>query len=401
MILNDPELEYLIGSNQNDLSFYDKAELNAFYKCADNCTNPPVCQNGGFVKQVDGVCSCECVDGLTGTDCSQLNTSRGCGGTFNLLTSESAFIDMIGYKRDLSCTWLIKGPEKTKIQVFINSIELPFSTYGNCYHFIEIRDYLSGAKGKQICGNSGGETFTKKNIGPTNVMILRFDSALYNAVRPGKGFTLTATATPSEAERCLLFNYALADNDIGGPYTTTLKVRILSDIFTPDMIFATNSGNKWTSAEMDLPAVNGMKIQFVGSYGIQRMVLDNIRITPLLCYICNENSCLNGVCFPHSSSTYSCKCNAGWSGNKCDINLCANVDCNQGKCEALSETETRCICDAGWYGEFCDINPCEQIDCNKGFCEVVSMFEARCVYLALVSSGNHDNDEQIGILVVQ
>lgn len=32
----------------------------------------------------------------------------GCGGTFNLLTSESAFIDMIGYKRDLSCTWLIK-----------------------------------------------------------------------------------------------------------------------------------------------------------------------------------------------------------------------------------------------------------------------------------------------------
>lgn len=49
----------------------------------------------------------------------------------------------------------------------------------------------------RICGNSGGETFTKKNIGPTNVMIVRFDSALYNAVRPGKGFTLTATATPS------------------------------------------------------------------------------------------------------------------------------------------------------------------------------------------------------------
>lgn len=49
----------------------------------------------------------------------------------------------------------------------------------------------------RICGNSGGETFTKKNISPTNVMILRFDSALYNAVRPGKGFTLTATAAPS------------------------------------------------------------------------------------------------------------------------------------------------------------------------------------------------------------
>lgn len=49
----------------------------------------------------------------------------------------------------------------------------------------------------RICGHSGGETFTKKNIGPTNVMIVRFDSALYDAVRPGKGFTLTATAAPS------------------------------------------------------------------------------------------------------------------------------------------------------------------------------------------------------------
>lgn len=33
MILNDPDFEYLIGSNQNELSFYDKAEVNAFYKC--------------------------------------------------------------------------------------------------------------------------------------------------------------------------------------------------------------------------------------------------------------------------------------------------------------------------------------------------------------------------------
>lgn len=32
----------------------------------------------------------------------------GCGGIFNLLISELVFIDMIGYKRDLSCIWLIK-----------------------------------------------------------------------------------------------------------------------------------------------------------------------------------------------------------------------------------------------------------------------------------------------------
>lgn len=33
MILNDFDLEYLIGLNQNDFLFYDKVELNVFYKC--------------------------------------------------------------------------------------------------------------------------------------------------------------------------------------------------------------------------------------------------------------------------------------------------------------------------------------------------------------------------------
>lgn len=47
----------------------------AYY--SDDCVNPPVCQNEGFVKQVRGVCSCECVDGLIGPDCRQVNTSVG------------------------------------------------------------------------------------------------------------------------------------------------------------------------------------------------------------------------------------------------------------------------------------------------------------------------------------
>lgn len=42
---------------------------------SDDCTNPPVCQNEGFVKQVNGECSCQCVEGLTGPDCTQLDTS--------------------------------------------------------------------------------------------------------------------------------------------------------------------------------------------------------------------------------------------------------------------------------------------------------------------------------------
>lgn len=43
---------------------------------------------------------------------------------------------------------LKQGPAKTKIQVYINSVGLPTSIENNCYHYIEIRDYLPGAKGK-------------------------------------------------------------------------------------------------------------------------------------------------------------------------------------------------------------------------------------------------------------
>nr|XP_034322366.1 delta-like protein 4 [Crassostrea gigas] len=98
-------------------------------------------------------------------------------------------------------------------------------------------------------------------------------------------------------------------------------------------------------------------------------------------YICTDKSCLNGVCFPLSSSTYTCDCYDGWSGDKCDTYVCANVECNQGRCEALSEIETRCVCDSGWHGQFCDIstNPCEYMPCKHGVCEVMSLTEAQCV----------------------
>lgn len=43
---------------------------------------------------------------------------------------------------------LQKGPYKTKIRVSIDSLDLPTSDMGNCYHYLEIRDYLTGAPGK-------------------------------------------------------------------------------------------------------------------------------------------------------------------------------------------------------------------------------------------------------------
>eukprot|EP00105_Crassostrea_gigas_P035382 XP_019919530.1 PREDICTED: neurogenic locus notch homolog protein 1 [Crassostrea gigas] len=530
MYVNDPDLAYLTRITQNDLSFYDKAELNAFYRCADDCTNPPVCQNGGFVKQVDGVCSCECVDGLTGSDCTQLDTSSGCGGTIDLTSpGASDTIIMNGYQTGLTCTWLIKGPVKTKIRVNVDSLGLPTSSQGNCYHYIEIRDYLSGSKGKLICGNSGGASFTKKNLGPTNMMIVRFNSAQYNTISPGSGFSLTVTAEPSacssspckypatctdgatindytcvctagysgtncdtvdasatvsdsfeddfttlmthgtsgvdfqwstnkyhrfntidktasdgdlmaalrnnffstpfyynyvakmetsvvfeSANRCLRFDYAIADNNIGGTYTTRLTVRVYSDAAPSTNEFITNTGNEWVTAEIDLPAVNNMKVEFEGRFGYQGLAVDNIRISPLLCNgpdpcdgvvcqnggvcdvsgqcncqlgfsgefcendVCSGNTCVNGVCDRTSSTEYTCQCDSGWYGSNCDVDPCLNTNCNQGSCEALSETQTQCNCDPGWFGSNCDVDPCLNTNCNQGSCEALSETQTQC-----------------------
>lgn len=54
----------------------------------------------------------------------------------------------------------------------------------------------------RVCGNSGGAVFTKKNLGPTNMMIVRFNSAQYNTISPGSGFSLTVTADPSGNNFC-------------------------------------------------------------------------------------------------------------------------------------------------------------------------------------------------------
>lgn len=49
---------------------------------------------------------------------------------------------------EFQCIVFGQGPEKTKIKVEIDSLDLPTSDQDNCYHYIEIRDYLSGTEGK-------------------------------------------------------------------------------------------------------------------------------------------------------------------------------------------------------------------------------------------------------------
>lgn len=359
------------------------------------------------------------------------------------------------------------GADKTKIRMTIESMNLPTSDQNDCFHFLEIKDYLAGSPGKLVCGNSGGGVFTKKLLGPSNMMIIRFDSETYSTVAPGTGFTFTVEAAPSacssnpckypamctdgttiddytcdctdgysgvncdtiaasatvvesfekdfstlmelvketqftwsttanpffgqgqitpvdgslvaelwnyfdafgaplaigatakmqtsvvfeSADRCLRFNYVISDRNVGSSAVTSLNVYVMGDSGTtaPPYVFDTNTGNSWVQAEIDLPSMENMKIIFEGVNGEQELAVDNIRISP----------------------------------QKCDVgNPCTGIDCNNGQCVEDNES-FQCQCDAGWSGDFCDIAVVAYT------CDFEMVDESNC---AFIESSNDDFD---------
>jgi uncharacterized ParB-like nuclease family protein len=45
--------------------------------------------------------------------------------------------------------YLSQGPSGNRIKATIQSMDLPYNTQDDCYHWIEFRDYLIGDKGKE------------------------------------------------------------------------------------------------------------------------------------------------------------------------------------------------------------------------------------------------------------
>lgn len=196
MKMADPDLEYLITNGNKGLTIYDIAEINKAYQCTDGCSI--TCNNGGVVQKSGGsACSCECPTGLKGSTCSQLDTSAGCGGVINLAAGQSSPISLQNYNTGLQCTWLVKGAAGTRIKATINSMDLPYSSQFNCYHWIEFRDNLIGQAGKEKCGNVGGSQFVKSIDGNPSTMMIRFDSQKHSSMTPGEGFSLTVEAYTS------------------------------------------------------------------------------------------------------------------------------------------------------------------------------------------------------------
>nr|XP_034318626.1 uncharacterized protein LOC105337955 isoform X1 [Crassostrea gigas] len=197
MTIPDQNLEFLISESKYDLSFYDMAEVNKEYGCPSaSCTVS--CQNGGFRMQAldQSTCHCHCPSGLKGATCEELDTDAGCGKTIVLSNGGSEEITMTSYSSGKSCTWLVKGESDSLIKATVTSVDLPFSSQDDCYHWIELRYYLIGDKGKEICGKSTTpRTYSQTNTGEASPFLIRFNSQKTHT--PGAGFTVKVEAMKS------------------------------------------------------------------------------------------------------------------------------------------------------------------------------------------------------------
>lgn len=44
---------------------------------------------------------------------------------------------------------LLQGPANNRIKATIDSLDLPYNEYDDCYHWLEFRDFLIGDRGKE------------------------------------------------------------------------------------------------------------------------------------------------------------------------------------------------------------------------------------------------------------
>ena len=443
IFFKDQRLEFLADS-ADGLEFYDIQDVTDAYHCADHCTNPPACQNGGFVNFQ---CICVCPDGLTGATCTDtVSNSATCGGVVTLGQGEEKFIQSPNYPSNyptgLECTWLIKGTTGNLVRATVEYMDIAAGSA--CYHWLEYRYNLLGQKGPKRCGtnfNAGEEFWDSTSDELGNEMMIKFNSnqnsnnagttgfrlkvqsigtgCEANPCAYGKCFSAEGTSTytctcdsgvsgqncdvlsasstigcsfeygekcfldndsgdqfdwnyesdgtptggtgPTIAHggyqfvyieassprvpgdkavlvnnvvtltsgpRCLSFSYHMHGSNIG-----TLNVYIEGQNVAKSNVFTRNGqqGNNWLKGEVDVQAINNLKIYFEGVRGngfSGDIALDDILLTPGTCATvvgpCFINPCQNGGTCSEATKKrmaagYTCSCLAGFTGTECEL----------------------------------------------------------------------------------
>ncbi|XP_062615614.1 MAM and LDL-receptor class A domain-containing protein 1-like [Saccostrea cucullata] len=187
----DPRLAFLAGKAQG-LMYYDAREITTAYQCTKDCNNPPSCENGGYVNHA---CHCHCPSPLTGSNCSSVKSSQGCGGVINLEADGERTITSSNYPNNYRvgevCVWLVKAPSDRHIQLTIDFMDVSDNGYDTCYHWLEIRYNLMGQDGPELCGLRKAERIYTTADELKNVMILRFNTAVSSDRPSSQGFHLT------------------------------------------------------------------------------------------------------------------------------------------------------------------------------------------------------------------
>ncbi|XP_078734918.1 uncharacterized protein LOC144949008 [Lampetra fluviatilis] len=96
--------------------------------------------------------------------------------------------------------------------------------------------------------------------------------------------------------------------------------------------------------------------------------------------VCGEH----GACVGGPDGAYSCRCQAGYTGEHCQHNVdeCAGVSCGAGGTCVDGVASFQCICPSGWEGELCqhDVDECGSRPClNGGRCrDLANDFACEC-----------------------
>nr|XP_021331538.1 slit homolog 2 protein isoform X15 [Danio rerio] len=103
------------------------------------------------------------------------------------------------------------------------------------------------------------------------------------------------------------------------------------------------------------------------------------------CQPCQRSMCAHGQCHATGQSSFSCECEAGWTGPLCDQqvnNPCDGNKCIHGSCMAINSYSYSCRCLPGFAGVLCDeeeqLSPCQYIACKYGRCRVSGLGKAYC-----------------------
>nr|XP_034322568.1 fibropellin-1 [Crassostrea gigas] len=126
---------------------------------------------------------------------------------------------MTSYTQGKVCTWLVKAESNSIIKATVTSVDLPFSSQNDCYHWLEFRDYLIGDEGKELCGQSTTtKTYTQANIGKVSPFMIRFNSQ--KTQTPGTGFTVKVEAMQSGCMSSPLYYFSVFTGCMSSPCKT-------------------------------------------------------------------------------------------------------------------------------------------------------------------------------------